>query len=306
MKTFIEYKAIVEHLVKNQGKSLQEAVQEVQVPPNLKNQINDYFKAESRSSIKDNISTILKHEKNIKLCNPHLEDQSYFRDFTHFMYNERKWSKAVVENLSHTSNKLLGYLPDPHENKTFQYKGLVVGHIQSGKTSNMSSLIARAADQGYRFFIILSGRYKDLRLQTQNRIDQDITGESEIEFLPCVEHESDTPKWNRMTKACIDGDFKIGTTKLDPNHDTPKVAVIKKNTKVMEQLIQYLKQPTVSLKNFSALIIDDECDDASININYADDEDDPSKTNQKSESSYRFFQSIHILGLLLLLLLIFS
>ena len=294
MRIFKEYKIIIDFFMKEQGKNLKEAVQMAQVPPNLTDQIMDYFNPE-QVTIKD-ISTILEHEKNVKLCEPHSKDEIYFRDFIDFIEHVRKWPRAVTENLSRTSNKLLEYLPDPQDNESFQYKGLVVGNIQSGKTANMSALIARAADHGYRFFIILAGRYKDLRLQTQNRMDQDITGESEIEFFQCVQHEEGTLKWNRMTKAEMKGDFQRGTATFDPNPDTPKLAVIKKNTKVMANLIQYLQHPTVPLKDVPALIIDDECDDASIDTNYAEEDDEPSKTNARIRELLQVFPKYVYIG----------
>ena len=294
MRTFTDYRAIIDFLIKHQGKNLEEALQEAEVPSHLKNQIRDYFKTD-KTTIKD-VSIIQEEDNNIILCKSNPEKRTYFDGYINFIYNVRKWSRVIADNLFHTSNRLLERLPDPQKNERFQYKGLVVGHIQSGKTANISALIARAADHGYRFFIILAGRYKDLRLQTQNRMDQDITGESEIEFFQCVQHEENTPKWNRMTKAEIEGDFRKGTATLDPNPDTPKLAIIKKNTRVMASLIQYLQQSTVPLKNFPALIIDDECDDASIDIKYAEEGDEPSKTNQRIRELLQVFEKYTYIG----------
>ena len=294
MKNFTEYRTIIDFLMNKQGKNLEEAIQEAEAPSHLKNQIKDYFKPD-KVTIKD-VSIIQEEDKNIILCESDPENKAYFDGYISFVYNVRKWPRAIAENLSHASNQLLERLPDPQKNVQFQYKGLVVGHIQSGKTANMSALIARAADHGYRFFIILSGRYKDLRLQTQNRMDQDITGKSEIEFLQCVQHEDGLPKWNRMTKAEMEGDFKRGTATLDPNLDTPKLAVIKKNTSVMAKFIQYLRNPTVPLKDFPALIIDDECDDASIDIKYAQDDPEPSKTNAKIRELLEVFSKYTYVG----------
>ena len=294
MKNFTDYKAIIDFLMKKQGKTLEEAMRETEAPPHLQDQIRDYFKLDKESPKK--ISFIQEKDNNIVLCEPNRANEFCFRDFIDFIENKKKWPRVIAENLSHASRELLKRLPDPQKNEKFQHKGLVVGHIQSGKTANMSALIARAADHGYRFFIILAGRYKDLRLQTQNRMDQDITGESEIEFLQCAEHSAGARRWNRMTRAEIDGDFKEGTGTLDPNPDTAKIAIIKKNTWVMDRLIRYLKNSTVSLENFPALIIDDECDDSSININYEEEGDEPSKTNEKIRSLLKIFPKYAYVG----------
>ena len=299
MKQFTHYRSIIEFLVYEEKMELANAIQRAQVPIQLRNQIMDYFQP-LKVEIKE-MSSITNNDQGEKLCKYKSENDKYYSGFENFLYNKRTWSRCIVENLSNASKKLLEQCPDPRENENFQYKGLVVGHIQSGKTANMSAFIARAVDHGYRFFIILAGRYNDLRLQTQNRIDQEITGESEIEILQCVTHESipeEKRKWNRMTRGEIKGDFNPGTTTLDLNPETPKIAVIKKNVSVMRKFIQHLKSNIGLLKTFSAIIIDDECDDASININYSqDDEDqDPSKTNAMIRDILQIFPKHAYIG----------
>lgn len=49
-------------------------------------------------------------------------------------------------------------------------KGLVIGHVQSGKTANMEALMEMAADYGWNMFIILSGTIENLRQQTLKRM----------------------------------------------------------------------------------------------------------------------------------------
>jgi hypothetical protein len=49
-------------------------------------------------------------------------------------------------------------------------KGLVFGHVQSGKTSSFISVACAAADSGYRLVIILGGTVRSLREQTWDRI----------------------------------------------------------------------------------------------------------------------------------------
>ena len=57
--------------------------------------------------------------------------------------------------------------PNPH-GRTYHCRGLVLGYVQSGKTTNFTAVIAKAADAGYRFFIVLSGIHDALRQQTQD------------------------------------------------------------------------------------------------------------------------------------------
>lgn len=48
--------------------------------------------------------------------------------------------------------------------------GLIVSSVQSGKTLNYSALICKAADAGYKFFVVLTTDHNNLRTQTQRRI----------------------------------------------------------------------------------------------------------------------------------------
>src|ERR1700704_2142204 len=54
--------------------------------------------------------------------------------------------------------------------------GIFVGYVQSGKTANFTGVLARAADAGYRLFIVLAGTINILRDQTQRRLDKELVG----------------------------------------------------------------------------------------------------------------------------------
>ena len=76
-------------------------------------------------------------------------------------------------------------------------RGLVLGYVQSGKTTSFMSVIAKAADAGYRVFIILSGITDNLRSQTQARVDEMLVGMSPEERA----------RWHWLTDA--DKDFSL-------------------------------------------------------------------------------------------------
>ena len=71
------------------------------------------------------------------------------------------------------STKVVAQLANPSTHMKTK-KGLVVGYVQSGKTANYTAVIAKAADAGYRFAIVLSGLHNNLRKQTQQRINADL------------------------------------------------------------------------------------------------------------------------------------
>ncbi len=57
---------------------------------------------------------------------------------------------------------------------------MVIGHVQSGKTTNYSALICKAADAGYRTIILLAGITNTLRSQTQERLDETFIGKKSV------------------------------------------------------------------------------------------------------------------------------
>jgi hypothetical protein len=89
-----------------------------------------------------------------------------------------KWYPNVIQSLSNVSIRILGHLQDPVSEGTWDRRGLVIGHVQSGKTANYIGLVARAADAGYKFIIVIAGIHNNLRKQTQERIDEGFVGRS--------------------------------------------------------------------------------------------------------------------------------
>lgn len=89
----------------------------------------------------------------------------------------------VVKSVDNVTDEIVGYLGDPQENKSWRRRGLVMGHVQSGKTTNYSALIAKAADAGYRVIIVLAGLTNSLRYQTQVRLNQTFVGNLHLETL---------------------------------------------------------------------------------------------------------------------------
>ncbi len=90
-------------------------------------------------------------------------------------------ASEVITSLDVSTNHILNYLHPPHHEKPYKSKGLVIGYVQSGKTSNMMALSTKAIDVGYKIVIILSGTNKILRAQTQRRFDKQILGKEIIQ-----------------------------------------------------------------------------------------------------------------------------
>lgn len=73
-----------------------------------------------------------------------------------------------LENTSHVADEILARLGNPRGD-VITTRGLVLGYVQSGKTTSFLSVAAKAADNGYDLIIILAGVHNSLRRQTQDR-----------------------------------------------------------------------------------------------------------------------------------------
>jgi hypothetical protein len=71
--------------------------------------------------------------------------------------------------------KLIAQQFFPIQGQNIDRRGLVIGQVQSGKTTIFNGLISIAADMGFNLIIILSGTIENLRQQTQSRILRDVT-----------------------------------------------------------------------------------------------------------------------------------
>ena len=65
-----------------------------------------------------------------------------------------KIPEIAIIDLESSTNSIADILARPGLDKIY---GLVVGYVQSGKTAHFTGLMARAADLGYTFVIVLSG-----------------------------------------------------------------------------------------------------------------------------------------------------
>jgi hypothetical protein len=134
----------------------------------------------------------------------------------------------------------------------FKSKGLVLGHIQSGKTTNYAGVIAKAADRGYRLVIVLAGIHNELRRQTQTRLISQLIAPN-----PTLWHQLTDPEKDFHPTANAPAYFaKYSGQKV--------LCVVKKNAVVLRKLIAWLKEASDQLASIPAIIIDDEADQAAV------------------------------------------
>jgi hypothetical protein len=165
-----------------------------------------------------------------------------------------------VDSLDQSSNKVLAHLEDPRSAAPFAIRGLVVGHVQSGKTANFSALIAKAGDAGYKIVIVLSGLHNTLRQQTQRRLERDLGREN----IAGVGEPEAGRRWQWMTGAEPWGDFDprgVNAAVLQGNEQV--IFVVKKNKTRLERLNAWMRGRVPD--HVPVLVIDDEADQASVN-----------------------------------------
>lgn len=143
----------------------------------------------------------------------------------------------------------------PSTTPEFDTRGLVLGHVQSGKTTHFMTLAARGADAGYRLIIVLTGVTENLRRQTQERLERDLVGTGR-----------DRDKWVLLTSKEQDFSGDLNASSHLANPQQRLLAVVKKNPHRLRKLIDWLKSGGANADSAAILVIDDEADQASINI----------------------------------------
>lgn len=171
-------------------------------------------------------------------------------------YIEKKgWASLDIERLDEASSEIVSLIENPAKNQ-FSCRGMVVGFVQSGKTANMTAVIAKAVDAGYNTVIVLAGLTNKLRFQTQVRLFEDLVSRNELD-------------WNVRTPNIEDIDFRAppqGGFLTSIERGKAQIAVVKKNVSPLRQLkIAVDATHPVALRQLRVLVIDDECDQASVN-----------------------------------------
>jgi hypothetical protein len=191
-----------------------------------------------------------------------------------------------INDLDDFTDKILDKCVNPKNTGSWDRRGMVVGHVQSGKTSNYVGLINKATDAGYKVIIVIAGTISSLRRQTQERIDSGYIGRSSSAFINNQENritgvgkiKVSTDIYSLTSsyyKSGDEGDFSqsVANRLNIPIGKNPVVFVIKKNKSILENLVDWFsKNENIrhidgmpKLFDVPALIIDDEADAASVN-----------------------------------------
>lgn len=229
------------------------------------------------------------------------ECEYYGPSLLKYLGEQKGWSRGNLNKLDRETNDIIANIADPrwaapeaNPRREYSARGLVVGYVQSGKTTTMNMTIAKAVDAGYKLIIVLAGLTDLLRTQTQRRLDMEVVGQQILLLDPEVKEEPGignndggylfAKDWNefivhptpngrqprsieRLTTRLHDFStwrggqaFPLGYLQ-DPN--ICKIVVIKKNVSRLKKLVRQLNAISPEhKKSLSVLVLDDESDQA--------------------------------------------
>ncbi|QIA20855.1 Z1 domain-containing protein [Mesorhizobium sp. AA22] len=235
---------------------------------------------------------------------------AFWERYRHWMDRGKRWADGPLRQMDRLTDDILDRLRNPETTGAWDRRGLIVGDVQSGKTSNYTALICKAVDAGFPLVIVLAGVHNSLRSQTQLRLDEGFLGFDTRLSLLADEQENQRVGAGKMpsapflvahslTSSSDGGDFKAATangTRLVPGGRDPIILVVKKRVSILKNLLAWVLSVRAVddaatpggkiVRDVPILVIDDEADNASANTNEYRDEDgnidedaDPTKTN---------------------------
>ena len=172
-----------------------------------------------------------------------------------------------LQRIKHKAKQILEKSVDPTAGpQDLPSDGLLYGLIQSGKTSIIQAAAAMAADNDFQCLLILTSDNNPLYDQTLSRMRSALRG---LQVLG----KNDWQDPRRFESYL---------------HNPPFVIVCSKNGSKLSGLLEAFKQAGV--RDISALIIDDEADQASLNTYTSKGTDQVSKINEVITELRNFFR----------------
>ena len=228
-------------------------------------------------------------------------EEYYWNRYKNYLAIQKHFPPEVIGKLENdTLRKIMSYIGNPNDESTFSIRGLVVGDVQSGKTSNYLGLVTKAADVGYKVIFILTGTIESLRKQTQIRVEEGFVGYDVVSATDVGVGRGDkTPKsFTSRSKDFVADDDQNTNIKISNYPSEPMIFVVKKNASVLSKLYTSLKNINTTKQyqqiNAPMLLIDDEADNASINTRKP--EDDPTKINKYIRNILKLFARSSYVG----------
>ena len=235
--------------------------------------------------------------------------------YQRFLRENKGWARQTLQRADGLTDQILELLEDPGRADRWDRRGMVVGEVQSGKTSSYIELACKAADAGYKFIVVLTGGTNSLRAQTQLRFDEGFLGWDTRLNLALVTSNKRVGVGTltgeglhniiTATTSSENGDFSLGVANQFNVMlgGAPVLMVVKKNGSVLRNLIRWARSMGLTdedrkIPNIPLLVIDDEADYASVNTRPVEPEsdEDPTVINQRVRGLLNTFQQSAFVG----------
>ena len=289
MERIVELFSLSSPFIKNVTDDISNELWEVMI-----NELHEEFNVESENGISIQGDRQRKRIKWWSTKSKAIVEDYYWNRYFNLLRG--KLPPDVVKTINDDTDVIMDNLADPSTIEGNTY-GMVVGHVQSGKTGNYSSLICKAADAGYKVIIVIAGDKNNLRNQTQERLMEAFVGE-ESGHRVGVGIDSSDKMFSTRKPLCYTtstSDFKKGYVDQNKNLGSvgqslqPCLFVIKKNKNVLESVLDLFGENKLSVP---MLLIDDESDYASVNTG---DENKPKAINGLIRKlMYKFDNSTYV------------
>ena len=239
----------------------------------------------------------------------------FTRRYQRFLKERKGWALPTLQRSDDLTDRIIGLLESPDRAGSWDRRGMVVGEVQSGKTSNYIELICKAADAGYKFIVVLTGTTNSLRAQTQLRFDEGFLGwDTRLNLALNTSNKRvgvgtlvGEPLHRAIpsTNADETGDFNLRVANQFNVRlgGDPVIMVVKKNGSVLRNLTRWAKslssvRPEDPIPNIPTLVIDDEADFASVNTRPAGtgDDEDPTVINGRVRELLNTFEKRVYIG----------
>ena len=252
-------------------------------------------------------------------------DWHFWIHYSDYLTLAKGWPKRLIQSIDQLSNQIFSRLEDPERTGPWDRRGMVMGSVQSGKTANYTALITKATDAGYKLVIVLAGVHDSLRSQTQMRLNEEFLGYDmdKVQKLTGGEKkigvrtmfQEHNPVYT-LTSSNQKGDFSKSVANqsgiFPDKNGAPIILVIKKNVSILRNLITWIQSVVGQtdakgnkvIKDIPLLLIDDECDFASINTKEPErdendkiiEEWDPTTTNKLIRKFLNIFEKKAYVG----------
>ena len=153
--------------------------------------------------------------------------------------------------------RILSSCHNPSDMESESTTGLIVGNVQSGKTTSFKALSMMAMDNGFNLFILFAGRTHNLINQNKDAFNE--LNESIVHKF-AVGSVSKPKEWRELIQGHVRKIHGFGSS---PN--IPLILITNKHAGHINKLAKELNNIRNDVGKLNVMIIDDEADNASLN-----------------------------------------